>query len=92
MKSEKKETNLEFVYVEKPKTSLQIDEADVNAIVSALEQNKKQYPTIAKEYFTTKYNCKWSTVENALRKHFNLKVKGLDQSVIGFTSVKRVKS
>ena len=85
-------SNFEFVYVEKPKTSLQIDAEDVNAIVSALERNKKQYPTIVKEYFTTKYNCKWSTVENALRKHFNLKVKGLDQSVIGFTSVKRVKS
>ena len=91
MKSEKKETNLEFVYVEKPKTSLQIDEADVLSIEKALEGNKKQYPTISKEYFTLKYGCKWSTVENALRKHFNLKVKGLDQSVIGFTSVKKVK-
>ena len=92
MKSEKKETNLEFVYVEKPKTSLQIDEADVMAIEKAIEGNKKQYPTISKEYFTLKYGCKWSTMESALRKHFNLKVKGLDQSVIGFTSVKRVKS
>ena len=91
MKSEKKETNLEFVYVEKPKTSLQIDEADVLSIEKALEGNKKQYPTISKEYFTLKYGCKWSTVESALRKHFNLKVKGLDQSVIGFTSVKKVK-
>ena len=91
MKSEKKETNLEFVYVEKPKTSLQIDEADVLAIEKALKGNKEQYPTISKEYFTLKYGCKWSTVESALRKHFNLKVKGLDQSVIGFTSVKKVK-
>ena len=56
MKSEKKEdidrNGLQFVYVEKPKTSLQIDEADVLAIEKALEGNKKQYPTISKEYFT----------------------------------------